>query len=97
MKKKKFKHRCPECGQEFNSWQAKNRHIAEGHELPKKTTEVALRREFDRTLKKGSKLDLGDVIFLSEKCVIVKITHTENDPDVKVVLMTIKSSYDMEE
>lgn len=89
-KKRKPLFGCSNCDLKFSSWRARDKHNFIEHQPPKKTTEIAPNEEFNQTLLKGKRLEIGDVVWVNRKCVIIQITHTENSPDVDVILKTTK-------
>jgi len=96
MKKNKLRYGCYKCDRRFNSWQARDKHMDLDHQPPKETTVIAPIEEIHNTLLEGSKFEIGDIVYLSQKCVITKITYTENSPDVEVILRITKKRYSRE-
>jgi hypothetical protein len=65
--------------------------------LPKRTIETAPLEEENHTLLNGKNLNIGDVVWLGRKAVILRITKTENSNDAEVVLRLTKKWWSKEE
>jgi hypothetical protein len=98
MKKEK-KFFCEKCGRDdFKSNKGVMQHDSKAHPYiappePKKTVEVAEHNIFPqrRKLLNAATLDIGDVFYRVEKCVLKKITRTEGSRDIDTEYEITKS------
>ncbi len=91
-KRKPVRYDCYHCDAFFQSWQARDKHIAEEHKPPQKTTESVLYEE-SRTLKNADRVQLGDQIEFPKWGVVTKLIRTEGSQDIEVTIAVMKNTW----
>lgn len=92
-KRKPVKYSCWKCGAIFNSWQARDKHMAEEHKPPVKTTKGFIGEENHILLGGALTVKLGDIIEFPKFGVVTQITTTEGSNDIEVVIGLIKKEW----
>jgi hypothetical protein len=87
--------KCDECFRTFANSRGLQQHKTKKHPYvppppPKREIQTAPNEYEDHSLLNGRKVQLGDVIWIGRKAVIVKLTKTEGSNDVDVTLRLTK-------
>jgi hypothetical protein len=103
MKKAKKQFKCGDCGRVFGSARGRIQHGTKVHPYvpppqPKQETEIAPDEYYDNhRLLNGRRIQIGDVVWLGRKTVVMKITRTDGLNDVQAVLRVTKKWYSQTE
>lgn len=88
------------CERQFKTMRGMQAHMRIAHKpepivIPKKVIQRAIDRlnEDRNLLNAKGQVDIGDVVYITQKCVVVRITETEGSRDLDVELQITKSSW----
>jgi hypothetical protein len=95
MKTKKLRFSCWKCDARFISWQARDEHMKEAHQPPKKTEKKVIRENEYHRLVNGLSLNLGDKVHFDKDGVITKITITEGSSVAECEISVLKDSWSL--